>query len=432
MSASRAKRGLLLLAGSALIVSGGAGVAYAAGAFTGGTSPVIVGCAKVQNGQLRIVGDASQCLPGENAVAFAAPAPPAGPTAVSVDCGAGQSVQQAIDQADPNQPLTVNISGTCTEQVGISRDDVMLHANGDGSGIQAPVGGFAALALTSARRIGLDHLTLSGGQNVLEASNGSSFNGNGLQVSGGTNADVDVQLSSSGQLNNATIDHAGQSGVNAGGGGSLAIGGSTISGDQVAVRAQAGGSVSLFASTVHGGAMGFYAFDGAIDAGNVTIDGGSNAVVMADGGTVHLNGSSTVVENGAYGIASNNNGYVSISPGTRVTGNANGGIIAFNSGALNMTGVTVDHNHGNGITLANASSADIHQSTISDNESDGINILDTSVAQFDYQHGTNTVTGNGRWGVFCGPAPDVAMIRFEVGDVSGNQAGQNNCPRSMP
>ncbi|MDQ1459172.1 MAG: hypothetical protein QOI08_656, partial [Actinomycetota bacterium] len=135
------RRALLAVAIAATTVAVGAGVAYATGAITSAQGPTIVGCAKKQNGQLRIVTDAAQCLTSENAVSFAAPGPVPGPVAVSVDCGAGQTVQHAIDTADPTQPLTVTISGTCTESVEFFRDNVTLQAAASGGGIASPSGG---------------------------------------------------------------------------------------------------------------------------------------------------------------------------------------------------------------------------------------------------------------------------------------------------
>src|SRR5947209_7791289 len=73
----------------------------------------IVGCAKNVNGQLRIVGSPSDCAPSEHAVQFAAPQAPNGPAAVTVDCAAGQSVNQALaDTADATQ-VDITIKGTC-------------------------------------------------------------------------------------------------------------------------------------------------------------------------------------------------------------------------------------------------------------------------------------------------------------------------------
>jgi hypothetical protein len=114
--------------------------------------------------------------------------------------------------------------------------------------------------------------------------------------------------------------------------------------------------------------------------------------------------------------------------GTHITGNSNGGMIAFSSGALQVQNALIDNNSGNGITVAVASSANIQGTTITNNGNDGISILDTSVVQFEFPNGSDTVTNNGAWGVRCDHAPSVAMIRFPVGTVTGNHQGQIDCP----
>lgn len=47
----------------------------------------------------------------------------------SVDCGAGGSVQDAVDAAAPGQPTTIFLSGTCTEDVIVRKDDIVLSGN---------------------------------------------------------------------------------------------------------------------------------------------------------------------------------------------------------------------------------------------------------------------------------------------------------------
>src|SRR5438876_9954265 len=104
------KRGLLVAAAIAVTCTAG-GVAYATNAITSASGDTIVGCANNENGQLRIVNDASQCKANEHVVTFAAPQ---GPKTVTVDCTAGQSINQVLaDNADSDAPLTIDVKGTC-------------------------------------------------------------------------------------------------------------------------------------------------------------------------------------------------------------------------------------------------------------------------------------------------------------------------------
>ena len=52
---------------------------------------------------------------------------------VIVDCDAGQSIQTAVNKANPRAPLTLVVSGTCEENVLIRRDDVTIDGNNDGA-----------------------------------------------------------------------------------------------------------------------------------------------------------------------------------------------------------------------------------------------------------------------------------------------------------
>jgi hypothetical protein len=390
----------------------------------------------------RLVVGAAVIIAGGIGVAYATAASTDGPQSVTVTvhCGVfGQSVQQAINKADPNQPLTVNIIGTCKESVTINRDNVTLNASAPGAGIQAAPGG-NALSLNDARRINLNQLTLTGGNNTLSASNGSVFSGDQLHINGASNEGVTVAFGSSGQLGNSVVNNAGRDGVSAYNGGSISVSGGTISNSGgYGVKAAMGGTASLGGGLVvsHSAFIGVDAsFAGSIQiTGNTTVETSGGAGVYSEqGGAIFLNGvgGPLLIENNAQqGIVADSNGSVAVSNGTRVTGNSGGGITAFSSSALSMQNSFVENNSGDGVYLSNASSAQIKGSTISGNTGDGIHLSDTSVGQ---SFGGNTVTSNGGWGVFCDSAPSVAVIHGSGGldTVSGNSAGQDNCPTIAP
>ena len=50
------------------------------------------------------------------------------PMALTVVCPA-DSIQAAVDQAVPGTPLTITVTGTCTEEVVITTDDVTVQGN---------------------------------------------------------------------------------------------------------------------------------------------------------------------------------------------------------------------------------------------------------------------------------------------------------------
>jgi hypothetical protein len=424
---------LVLLGGAAVAaVAAGGGAAYATGVIGGGSSPVIVGCAKNESGDLRVVQDASQCRPNEHVVAFQAPVPPTAPQFVTVDCGAGQTVSKAIGDANPTEPLTVTVKGTCNEAVAIGRDDVSLNANAPGDGITAPAGATSAISLNAAHRVNLSGLTLSGGQWGILASNGSQFSASKLHVTGASNTGIAADLGSTAQLFDTTVD-GNQGGVATYAGGAISINGGTVSNsaqfgvstDSGAIRMSGGVVVS------HSGWNGIFAgHGGSIEANDTTVTtSGSSGVLAYNGGAIHLYGSGVLVaHNSGQGVSAAGGGAVQIQGAVQVTNNGQGGANAFNTGALEISGAVIQNNTGEGVYISLGSSATIDTTTISGNTGDGIGLADTSTAQFGYPNGNNTVTDNGGWGVSCAGPPAVAMINGSVGTVSGNAFGRVNCP----
>jgi len=418
---------------AAAIAIGGGAAAYATGVIGGGSSGVIVGCAKKDTGDLRIVGDASQCRRGERVVAFQAPIPPPAPQYLTVDCGAGQSVDKALAGADPTEPVTITIKGRCTEAVTIARGDVTLNGNAPGDGITAPAGANSALSLNGAQRAVLNQLTLTGGAWTLLASSGSSFYGSELHVSGGSDTGVAIDLGASGQLHDPAVDGSHQ-GVHVSAGGSLSIDGGTVSNSATFGISSDGGHTRLGGGLVisNSGWNGLFAgHGGSIEASDTTVEtSGQSAVFAYNGGAIHLFGDGVLVDhNSGQGVSALGSAAVQIQDGVRITNNGQAGVTASGDAALQIQGATITGNTGQGVVLSLASTAEIDGTTITGNSSDGVYVGDTSVVQFNYGgNGNNTITGNGGWGVTCQGAPAVAMMHGRPGTVSGNTYGPVNCP----
>jgi hypothetical protein len=94
------------------------------------------------------IGAASIVLAG---AAFAMPPP--GPK--SVDCDGGDTIQEEVDEADG--PTIIFVSGTCTENVTITKDDITIQGN---SILDEVVGGFT---ITGAHRVTIKSLTIRDG-----------------------------------------------------------------------------------------------------------------------------------------------------------------------------------------------------------------------------------------------------------------------------
>src|SRR5579872_1794452 len=155
-------RVLRMLLTAAVILAVGGTVAWATGVARFGfvaSDGTITACVQNSNGNVRFIDptsatkDLSSCRSGESSVSFnqagqqgpqgpqGPPGSAPGPAHVLVDCSAGQTVSQAIDQNANATSLQIAIKGTCTENVNISRDNVSLNAVSPGDGLAAPGNG---------------------------------------------------------------------------------------------------------------------------------------------------------------------------------------------------------------------------------------------------------------------------------------------------
>jgi hypothetical protein len=423
-------KGLWLALCAAVIAATGTGVAFATGAIGSDTGNVIVACAKNLNGQLRVVNDPSECLASEHQVSLQAPLPQ-GEQKLAVDCAAGESIQQAIDSAPVNLPLLIAINGTCTEAVTIGRDNVTLVAVSPGDGIQSPGPNVAPLSLNGATHISLGQLTLTGGQNGLQAFNGASFGAFGLHVTGATSG-ILIGNGSIGSLNELTIDHSSQDGLSLGDGGSVQVSGGTISDSGVdGVQLDGAHAQLTDVDVTRSGFQGVEVSTGSTaELNNTTVEySTSTGVIAFIGGSVSIGNGSQIQHNGQGGVIANA-GAVTLA-GADIANNRGGGVSTFDGGHVNMQNDTIiENNTGDGVTVSGGSAASIQgQNFIRNNTGDGVHVRDTSIALFGILTGPNQIVGNGGWGIFCdvGP-PAVAQMSGTPGNVSGNGPGQVNCP----
>jgi hypothetical protein len=426
---SLSRRGVRIALVALFMTVGGAGVAYATGAISTGSDDPIVGCAKDTNGQLRIVDDASQCLASEHSVAFQAPVAH-GPQNLLVDCTAGESINQAIENARQSEPVTIAIKGTCTEAVIIDRDGVSLQAQSPGDGIRAPSSNDSALSLNGATHVNLGQLTLTGGRNGLGAFDGASFSAFNLHVTGATTG-VMIGGGSSGDLNQATIENSAQDGLGVNNGGSVQMNGGTITdsgGDGVSLD---GGHASLGGVTVtRSGFQGVSARDGSTASlGNTTVEHSVRTGVHAfNGGSISIANGSLIQFNGQVGVIAHS---ASVNlQGAHVANNEGAGVGTFAGGRLNIQGGTViENNHGDGVQLFGGGAGSLQgPNVIRGNSGNGIHVRDTSIAIFDFPSGTNQIVDNGGWGLFCDGPPAVAQASGVPGTLSPNSGGTSNCP----
>lgn len=433
---------------SAGVLALGGTVAWAAGALPVfvGSDGAITACVQNDNGNVRIIDptstkkDLNSCRSNETQIAFDQQGPPGpqGPpgspirfASVTVDCSAGQSVNQALQDNADALHLEVDINGVCTESVNVQQDNVTLKAVAPGDGIQAPSADAAAINLDAVRHAVLQGLTLTGGGAGIDAGDALFF-AQDVHISGAKSG-VRAGNNSVGFLGNVTIDGC-QTGIDAGGA-QLNVGGGSITGcTGFGVTAHDGGSVQLNGGVVVTGGWQnvVAAYGGTVQIGAATISDASNTNVFAFGGSIAVQGAGTLVTGSTFsGVEVSDGGNASIGNGAVVSGNSNG-VDADNGGAVLIQdgGIVRDNDH-DGVFLHGGSTLRMQDNAVvSGNGGNGLHLSDTSVASFG--DNSSQLTGNGGWGIFCEGPPSVALIRGQTGNVSGNGAGDVNCQNAAP
>jgi len=400
----------------------------------------IYGCYKVKNGNLRIVDDHNECKKSEKAITFPGEHQP-GPNEFTVDCGKGETVAEALNQAPPTGIVTVKINGVCEESVTIYRNAVTLEGlNSDAvDGFLAPSNAQAAILINGAHWVRLNNLKLTGPAGGIYATSNATFDANDLIIEGTQGqTGVALDLNASGRLTNCTItdsDH----GVAVVRGSSLRVlGGKIIRSLFFGVSASASGSVTLEPRwDPTDGAVGVVVQDsgfhgvtassgGSVECFQCTVENsGGTGVFAFSGGTVNVHGDQSLIQNNGEGGVGANNGRALVDGGAHVSDNSISGVSGFNGGVVTLQGEAVLENNEFGLKLSVGSSAVIQDRiVIQNNTEDGVFLEDTSTARI---HGSfevggvgNKIINNGGWGINCAGHPSVAQIQeFGESDISG-------------
>jgi hypothetical protein len=341
-----------------------------------------------------------------------------------VDCTAGGSVQQALDDNADATSVDIVVKGTCKESVNIGRDNVSLDAFSAGDGLAGQNPDQPVLAVEG-RRVQINGLTITGGSGL--GVFGGQVQANNVSISGGSNA-LNVNSGGNASISSSMLT-ATNDVVDAEQGGSVqlntvAVHGSGNGSDAVAVRT--GGTLTAGNSTISGARHGVIAYPGgSAEIGNTTVENNTGTGLFAFGGAISASGGS-VTGSGGPGVSAYAGGYVDLFSGIRIANN-NIGVATYGGRILIQNGVVIEHNTGDGLQVSSASSAAVEgPATIQNNAGNGVHIQDNSVASF----GPSVqITGNGGWGIFCdGPPSNPLIIGVpDPTDVSLNTSGGINC-----
>ena len=327
------------------------------------------------------------------------------PLEVAVNCTQGQSIQAALNQT-PGRPVTVTITGPCTENVAIRRDDVTLQGAVPGTVITAATNAQDTIGMDGARRITLTNLDVRGGLRAVVANRGSSVAMSGCTIQGSVGHGFIASNGSTATIDACQILSNAGFGAIAANSGSVYVTNSAIQGNTrggvVAVRNAhlrigqdiAGETLGPVAISGNGGNQVSFAESAAgVLVGGVVDGAGSNSSVVFVG-----RASSALI-----GIGSNDQ-----QAATTVRNGGGDGILVDGSAATivnttvsgNQTGITVRGGSAR-IGVLNDSSA-FAPNTITGNRNSGIVVRDSAHALI----GGNAIVANGtsatgsRFGVF--------------------------------
>lgn len=370
---------------------------------------------------------------------------------VNVNCANGQTIEQALNRPTVfDRRLVIVVQGTCTENVTVERDDVVLRAHASGGGVNSADAAKSAIDINGAKRVALVDLSVAGGRHGVRATGGASFAIHGGAVRSAVLNGISV-VDASASVDGSTIESNGRAGALAESG-SITLTNSTVRANQFSgVTAFRGGQVKL----------GDVDDAGTVCCGNTITENTLDGVTVADSASALLYGNliqGNGIPTGRFGILAVNESVVNLRGGNliRNNGSATGGAGVFArastirtgrgdaplspttneiSGSfvgmlaeLNATldlrpGLSVTGNVLNGLTLNHGTRLRIEGTTISANGQNGIFARGTSTV--DVIGGANAVTANGGFGLSCiGP---LTVYNGNTAGIFGNTVGDVNC-----
>jgi len=361
------------------------------------------------------------------ALAFCALPAIAGP---KVDCNKGQKIGAVVNGAGAT--ILVVVTGICTENVVITRDDVTITTDGiNPTTIQALDPSQPTILLDGAHRITIDGLTgvgfhIGGGTSGISASRGSTLDLSNCTVSGNSQNAVIASYGSTVSIDNCTVGPNTGNGVVAANTASLVITNSTVSGNtgqgilasrssHIRVGQDREGTTTVKPITVSGNG----------GSGIVITESSSGNVV---GGIVETSGSENIFvgrgSSGQIGLGSNNlTGGVTIQSGSSHGIHVEGGnaTIVFSTITLNaVNGIIV--NNGGSARIGILNNPAYGPTTVSNNGQVGVHAGTGGHAFI----GGTTIIGNGTAAgeVFGGFGISVALAASV--DLAGNNVISNN------
>lgn len=277
------------------------------------------------------------------------------PQTINVDCGAGGTIGQALQQATGGD--TIKVIGTCHEAVSITKFGITLDGQGqtiiDATGLQQ-----SALTIDGAHSVTIKGLTVQHGDpHGLLARRGAAVILMGVTAQDNITEGISIDENSTAQLTDCTAQRNGRDGIR-----TFRNGSATLNGTIVSQNNQRHGIEALAGSVVFINIGAMVTVSGNTDNGISVSQTSQLTMSPASSGTATL----VAQDNGDNGIEVSQNGALGIFGGTvTVQNNAGGGVEALRTSSIVFQGSTeraplvvqILNNQGHGVELDQNSSA---------------------------------------------------------------------------
>jgi hypothetical protein len=370
---------------------------------------------------------------------------------LNVDCASGARVGQALNRPTLfDRRLVVVVSGTCTENVTIERDDVVLRGVSSG-GVSAADASKPAILINGARRVALEGLGVVGGLHGVHATGGAAVAIRTSTIRNAAKHGVFVANGASAVVDASTVQDNGEAGV-AAWTAAVTITGSVMKGNAFyGVLAARSASVTLGGTDIAGNVCCGNTIENNILDGVLVVDSASGilygnliqgngtttnriGVNVVRGSAVELRGGNVVRNNGSAtggGGVFANSSWVRVGPAdnpvipptNEISGNGVGFYGGANSNLDLRSGVSVFGNITSGVVVDTGSRLNLLGGSVSTNGANGI--LAQRGSSVDLGPAGNSVTANAAWGLFC--TDSESSYSGNVAVITGNTAGQVNC-----
>ena len=305
----------------------------------------------------------------------------------TVACSAGETINGALARGDSRKPVTIQVSGTCTENVVIARDDVTLLAMGASVSAADPS---RPTILVQGSRVAVSFFGVTGGSDAIAVNGGDGVTIQNVTLQGATRYGLYIAHGSA-ALNNSNITGNGEAGI------FLRVADTRVTGGQIfgntgpGIEAVRNSSASISDNTISNNTGGGILFDtgstltmggGTIGPSpghglelathsnanltNVAISGNGAGGVLLDAGSTAVISGGTIGPNGGIGIALASNSTATLT-NVPITGNGAGGVVLDTGSTATISGNTIGPNGGSGIALASNSTVQLTSVALTQN-----------------------------------------------------------------